>query len=212
MRKPRAIDRLAKEFEKIPGIGPRQAERIVYFFIKQGPDFIDGFASAASDVKNLVRCSECRSVSETSPCAVCSDTSRDSSKLLVVANTADAEAIERTGKYDGYYFAMGALLSPLDGINPADLPLNELKALVEKKRFAEVIIATDPNVKGDATALLIADALDGVCGAVTRLAYGLPFGGDVEYADEITLSGAIDGRRNINKRSNQGKVADGVKQ
>ncbi|MDI6756908.1 MAG: recombination mediator RecR [Endomicrobiia bacterium] len=200
MKKPQAITRLAREFEKIPGIGPRQAERTVYFFIKQGPDFIDGFTAAASEIKNLVRCSQCRAVSETSPCATCSDAARDSSKLLVVASSADAEAVEKTGRYDGHYFILGALVSPLDGINPGDIPVAELLSLVRKKRVSEVIIATDPNAKGDTTALLIAAELNGACESITRLAYGLPFGGDLEYADEITLTGALNGRKEISVR------------
>lgn len=200
MRKPRAIDRLAKEFEKIPGIGPRQAERIVYFFIKQGPDFVDGFMSASAEIKNLVRCSQCRAVSETSPCATCSDASRDYSKILVVASSADAEAIEKTGRYNGHYFVLGALVSPIDGVRVSDMPIAEMADRIEKTGVEEVIIATDPNSKGETTALAIADALKGARVRVTRLAYGLPFGGDLEYADEITLTGALDGRKEISVR------------
>lgn len=204
MYKPRPIKKVIECFCKIPGIGPRMAERSVFFLIREKNDFIDKFASSLLELKSLVRCQYCHAIAEKSPCDICSDTQRDFKKLAVVESFADAEAIERTKKYNGLYFILGNLISPLDGIYPRDIPLEILKERIKKTDVEEVIIATDPNTKGEATALFLIDGLKDLNLKITRLAYGLPFGGDLEYADELTLSSAIESRRDVLKKTNGG--------
>jgi len=200
MKKPAPIKNLSDKLSKLPGVGPRSAERMVFFILKSGTDFIEDLSSAVLDLKKLVRCPECMALAETAPCRLCSDVSRNRKKLMIVENYADAEAVEKTARYDGLYFFIGALYSPLEGVNASDIPSEEIRQRVISRGVEEVIIATDPNTKGEATALLIADILKDLDNVkITRLAYGLPFGGDLEYADEITLKGAIDGRVELNR-------------
>lgn len=199
MKKPQPINEVIENLTVLPGIGPRMAERTAYFLLKQGSDFIDRFVAALLGLKSLVRCGECHAVGEKNPCDICADVGRDRQKLAVVESPADIEALERTRKYGGLYFVLGGLISPLDGVNVSDIPVDALKERIKKTDVKEVIVATDPNTKGETTALFLTEALKDSGVKITRLAYGLPFGGDLEYADEITLGSAIEGRKEIKK-------------
>ncbi len=200
LKKPQSIKKLAELLATLPGIGPRMAERIVFFSIKKGAFFIDELSDAFSVLKSLIQCERCLAIGERNPCEICADVFRDAKKLAVVEKLADVEAIEKTGKYNGLYFISGGLISPLDGYNVSDFPVAALKKRITEEKIEEIIIATDPNTKGETTALFIIESLKDFDIKLTRLAYGLPFGGDLEYADELTLSSAIEGRREVLKK------------
>ncbi len=200
MKKPQTIKKVAERFSAIPGIGPKMAERTTFFILKQGNEFIDDFIAALSELKLMVRCGECMALGEKNPCDICSHPLRDKTKLAVVESSSDIDAIERTQKYNGLYFILGGLISPLEGFKISDVPSDALRERIKNRGVGEVILATDPNAKGEATAIYLTDVLKDLDVKITRLAYGLPFGGDLEYADEITLSSAIEGRREVQKK------------
>ena len=191
-----AVERLITELSKLPGIGPRTAQRLAFHILKVRPEEILPLATAIVDVKEKIGfCRRCFNLAEGDLCTICADARRDGSLICVVEQPADIVPIERTREYRGLYHVLGGALSPLDGVDPADLHVAELLERVAEG-VDEVIVATNPTMTGEATALYIADLLPaGV--RVSRLASGLPVGGDLEYADELTLGRAFAGRREM---------------
>ena len=195
---PPAVARLIEALQRLPGIGPKTAQRLAFHLLKQPTAAVHDLADALVDVKaRVVHCSRCFNVTDQDPCGICDDPARDASLLCVVEEPNDLVAMERTGEYRGRYHVLLGALSPLDGIGPDELKVRELLARVEANNIREVILATNPNVEGDATALYLAKLLRPLGMHVTRIARGLPVGGDLEYADEVTLSRALEGRRDI---------------
>ena len=191
-----AVERLITELSRLPGIGPRTAQRLAFHMLKVRPEEILPLAAAIVDVKEKIGfCRRCFNLAEGELCTICADARRDASLICVVEQPADIVPIERTREYRGLYHVLGGALSPLDGVDPADLHVAELIDRVADG-VDEVIVATNPTMTGEATALYIADLLPaGV--RVSRLASGLPVGGDLEYADELTLGRAFTGRREM---------------
>ncbi len=192
------IQRLIEAFERLPGIGPKSASRLAFYMLRAPDDQVQGLADAIASLKeNIVYCSRCQNLSETDPCAICSDPGRDQHLVCVVEDPLDVVAIERTGVYKGLYHVLHGVINPVEGIGPEDLRVGSLLERLEKEPIQEVLIATNPNMEGEATAMYLARLLHPKGVRVTRLARGLPVGGDLEYADEITLSRALEGRRDI---------------
>ena len=194
----RPVERLIAELSKLPTIGPKSAQRIAFHVVRERPDNARALAEALRDVKERIKpCRRCFNLTEAEECDICRDTRRDSSVICVVEDPYDIGPIERTGEYRGLYHVLGGALSPLDGIEPEDLRIAELVERVGKEQIKEVVVATNPNTTGEATALFIAQELKDMPVRVTALASGLPVGGDLEYADEVTLGRAFAGRREI---------------
>jgi recombination protein RecR len=194
----RPVERLIAELSKLPTIGPKSAQRIAFHVVRERPDNARALAEALRDVKERIKpCRRCFNLTEAEECDICRDTRRDSSVICVVEDPYDIGPIERTGEYRGLYHVLGGALSPLDGIEPEDLRIVELVERVGKEQVKEVVVATNPNTTGEATALFIAQELKDMPVRVTALASGLPVGGDLEYADEVTLGRAFAGRREI---------------
>ena len=195
-----AIDELATELSKLPGIGRKTALRLTYYLLKQRPEQSRRLADALTTLAERVRpCAECFNLTEEERCNVCRDQRRDRSVICAVEEASDIGAIERTGEYRGLYHVLGGRLSPLDGVMPEDLTIDRLVARVRDGEIREVIVATNPSLEGEATALYVQRQLAGqVTGvAVTRIARGLPVGGDLEYADGVTIAQAISARREM---------------
>lgn len=193
-----AIADLVTELGRLPGVGPKSAQRIAFFILQSEADDVRRLADAMITVKEKVRfCIECGNVSEEERCRVCLDERRDRSMICVVEEPKDIVAVEKTREYRGLYHVLGGAISPIDGIGPDDLRIRELMTRLADGRVAEVVIATDPNLEGEATATYLARLLGSMDIAVSRLASGLPVGGDLEYADEVTLGRAFAGRRRI---------------
>ncbi len=187
---------LINEFSKLPTVGPKTAARLVFYLLNRPRNEAQALAEAILAVKDKVRfCSTCFALTEADPCDLCTDERRDRTTICVVAEAKDIYAIERTAAYRGRYHVLGGLISPMDGIGPAQLRVKELVERVGVLSPAEIIIATNPNAEGEATALYLSRLLQPLGTSVTRLAYGLPIGGDLDYADEITLAKALEGRR-----------------
>ncbi len=192
------IQRLIEAFVRLPGIGPKSASRLAFYMLRAPDDQVQDLADAIATLKeNIVYCSRCQNLSETDPCAICSDPGRDQHLVCVVEDPLDVVAIERTGVYKGLYHVLHGVINPVEGIGPEDLRVGSLLERLEKESIQEVLIATNPNMEGEATAMYLARLLHPKGVRVTRLARGLPVGGDLEYADEITLSRALEGRRDI---------------
>ena len=192
------VQALINEFSKLPTVGPKTAARLVFYLLNRPRHEAQALAEAILAVKDRVRlCSLCFSITEDDPCEVCRDERRDGKVICVVAEAKDIFALERTSAYKGRYHVLGVLISPMDGIGPAQLRVKELVDRVGSERPAEIIIATNPNAEGEATALYLSRLLTPLGVTVTRLAYGLPIGGDLDYADEVTLAKAIEGRRTL---------------
>ncbi len=195
MTGPKPLSNLMEQFQKLPGIGRKTAERLAFHILKADIKDVARFAESLRDVKEKVSlCSVCGSLTELDPCAICSDPERNKGVICVVEEPHDVFAVERIGEFTGVYHVLMGVLSPLDGVGPEELRIGELVARVEKGGVDEVIVATNPNVEGEATGMYIAKILGGKNTLVTRIARGLPMGGDLEYADEVTLSKAIIGR------------------
>ncbi len=195
---PEPIARLIDALQKLPGIGPKTAQRLTFFLLKRPADEVHALAQALTQLKSqIVHCSICFNVTEEDPCRICKDPSRDPRLLCVVEEPNDLLAMERTGQFRGRYHVLLGALSPLDGIGPEDLKVRELLARLEAAPVEEVILATNPNVEGEATAIYLAKLLKPLDLRVTRIARGLPIGGDLEYADEVTLAKALEGRKEI---------------
>ena len=194
----RPVERLITELSKLPSIGPRSAQRIAFHIIRGRQEDAFGLAEALREVKERIKpCRRCFNLTETEECEICRDARRDQSAICVVEDPYDIGPIERTGEYRGLYHVLGGALSPLDGIEPEDLRLAELLARIAKEEVKELVIATNPNATGEATAMFIAQEVKDLPVRVTALASGLPVGGDLEYADEVTLGRAFAGRREL---------------
>jgi recombination protein RecR len=192
------IQELIDELARLPGIGPKSAQRLAFYIVKAPPDDAKRLAEALISAKERVRfCRECYGVSEGELCRVCRDTSRDPTLICVVEESKDQAVIEKAGIVRGRYHILGGAISPLEGIGPDDLRVQELLDRVARDGVREVIIATNPNLEGNATAMFVAGLIKPLGVLVTRLASGLPVGGDLEYADEVTLGQALEGRREM---------------
>ena len=196
---PEPVARLIEALQRLPGIGPKTAQRLTFFLLKRPVEEVRELSEALMAVKDrIVYCQTCFNVTDEDPCRVCRDPGRDSRLICVVEEPNDLLAMERTGEFRGRYHVLLGALSPLDGIGPEDLKVRELLARLDTGAdTAEVILATNPNVEGEATALYLAKLLRPLGVKVTRIARGLPVGGDLEYADQVTLSKALEGRREI---------------
>lgn len=189
------IARLVAELSKLPGIGPKTAQRLAFHIIEGSKENAASLSAAIMDAKELVRyCSECFNLTDSDPCAICTGSGRDRSSICVVEEPRHVVAVERTGEYKGLYHVLHGAISPLEGIGPGDLKIKELVSRMQSQ-VSEVILATDPNIEGEATAMYLARLLKGIGVNVTRMAHGMPVGGDLEYVDEVTLSKALEGRR-----------------
>ncbi len=192
-----AVQNLVSQLTRLPGVGQRTAQRLAFHLLRAPKDEALALAAAIEEVKERVRfCRECGNLTEDEVCAICQDARRDHSLICVVEQPVDLISVERTAEYRGLYHVLGGALSPIDGVEPADLRIDELLRRVERNGVEEVVLATNPNMTGEATAAYLADRLRGRV-RVTRLASGLPVGGDLEYADEVTLGRALSGRREM---------------
>ena len=192
------VQDLIDELGKLPGIGPKSAQRIAFHLLSVEPPDIDRLTAVLGKVRDGVTfCAVCGNVSDNEKCRICSDSRRDASLVCVVEEPKDVQAVERTREYRGRYHVLWGALSPLKGIGPQDIDVGGLLKRVQDGTVREVIIATNPNVEGEATALYIAQQLRPYPAKTTRLAFGLPVGGDLEYADQVTMSKALEGRREI---------------
>ena len=192
-----SVDNLVAQLTRLPGIGTRTAQRLAFHLLSARKEEALALATAIEDVKERVRfCDDCGNLTEEKLCGICLDPRRDRSLVCVVEQPMDVISLERTHEYRGLYHVLGGSLSPLDGVEPEHLRIDELMGLVERNGVQEVVLATNPNMTGEATAAFLADRLRGRV-RVTRLASGLPVGADLEYADEVTLGRALSGRREM---------------
>jgi recombination protein RecR len=192
------VERLIEALQRLPGIGPKTAQRLTFFLLKRPADEVRELSEALVAVKDrIVHCRTCFNVTDHDPCGICTDPRRDGGLLCVVEEPNDLMAMERTGEYRGRYHVLLGALSPLDGVGPEDIKVRELLARLDGGGTTEVILATNPNVEGEATALYLAKLLRPLGLRVTRIARGLPVGGDLEYADQVTLTKALEGRREV---------------
>ncbi len=198
MRNVKAIENLIKQLTKLPGIGPKTAQRLAYKILFMPEQSVRQMADALIEVKEtIVECPVCFNLTDVTPCQVCTDETRSDKILCVVEEPKDVFSIERSGKFRGRYHVLHGSISPMENIGPEDLRIEELINRVEKGNFAEVILATNPSVEGEATSMYIARLLKGKVERVSRLAHGLPIGGELEYADELTLGYALEGRKDF---------------
>ena len=189
---------LINELTKLPGIGGKSAARLAYWILKRPPSEVEALANAIVDVKTKIfRCSICNNMTDVEPCAICSDPRRDPTLICVVEEAFNIPTIEQTRDFKGVYHVLLGALSPLKGVGPSDIDVAGLLKRVQNGNVREVIIATNPNVEGEATASYIAQQLRALSAKTTRLAFGLPVGGDLEYADQVTMAKALEGRREI---------------
>lgn len=192
------VSRLIEELNKLPGIGPKSAARLTYYLLRIPEAEARALAEAIIAVKEkTVLCSSCQNITDSNPCAVCASKERDHSIICVVKDPLDIMALERTGRYRGLYHVLHGVLSPMDGIGPDDLKIKELLQRLKAGSVSEVILATNPNLEGEATAMYLQRLLSPFSVRLTRLARGLPVGGDLEYADEVTLTHALEGRQEM---------------
>jgi recombination protein RecR len=192
------IARLVKELARLPGIGEKTAQRLAFHILKAGAGYAGELAAAITGVVREVRlCSSCQTLTDRDPCPICADPGRDGQLICVVEGVPDLVAIERTREYRGRYHVLHGALSPLDGVGPSDLKIRELLVRLEHSKVDEVIIATNPDVEGEATSLYLTKLLKPLGVRVTRIAQGIPMGGDLEYADQVTLARALVGRREL---------------
>ncbi len=192
------VARLVEEFHKLPGIGPKSAQRLAYYILRSPAVEAEALARAIMEVKEkIVLCTVCQNVTEVDPCRICSDDRRDRSAICVVEEPLDILALERTHSFHGLYHVLHGVISPMDGIGPDDLKVGELLDRLQSGAALEIIVATNPNLEGEATAMYLGRLLRPLGLRVTRLARGLPMGADLEYADDITLSRALEGRQEL---------------
>ncbi len=195
---PKAVGRLIDELCRLPGIGPKSASRLTFFLLRAPAEQALSLAEAIRQVKErTVLCSVCFNIAESSPCSICSGPERDAAQVCVVEEPLDVLAIERTHLYHGLYHVLHGAISPVEGIGPEELKIRELLNRLKSGGVREVLLATNPNLEGEATAMYIARQILPLGIRVTRLARGLPIGGDLEYADEVTLGQALEGRREV---------------
>ncbi len=192
------VSRLIEELHRLPGIGPKTAQRLAYFLLRASEEQARALAEAIVTVKEkIVLCSVCQSVTEADPCFFCGDERRDRAKICVVEKPLDVLALERTRNYDGLYHVLHGVLSPMEGVGPGDLKIEELLVRLRDGSVREIILATNPNLEGEATAMYLSRLVAPLGVKVTRLARGLPFGSDLEYADQMTLTRALEGRQEV---------------
>ena len=192
------IARLVRELARLPGIGEKTAQRLAFHVLEAGPEYAQALAEAVVGVVRDVRCcSVCQTLTEQDPCALCADDRRDPRLICVVEGVPDLLAIERTREFRGRYHVLHGALSPLDGVGPGDLKIRELLLRLEREPAEEVVVATNPDVEGEATALYLSRLLKPMGVKVSRIAQGIPMGGDLEYADQVTLARAMAGRREL---------------
>ncbi len=195
---PRSLENLIREFTKLPGIGPKTAERLVYFLLKQPKDSLTNFADCINHVKDeVVTCRLCYRLADQDPCGICLDKNRDKSLLCVVAESQNIAVFEKTHMLNGLYHVLGGVITPLEGITPDQLKIKQLEERLKANGIKEVILALNPDLEGETTSLYLAKLIKPLNIKVTRLARGLPMGADLEYADEVTLENAIAGRREV---------------
>ena len=195
---PEPVARLIDALQRLPGIGPKTAQRLTFFLLKRPLEEVRELSESLIGVKERIgHCRICFNVTDEDPCRICADPARDPRVLCVVEEPNDLLAMERTGEFKGRYHMLLGALSPLDGVGPEDLRIRELLQRLEAEGVGEIILATNPNVEGEATALYLGKLLRPFAVRITRIARGLPVGGDLEYADQVTLSKALEGRRDI---------------
>ncbi|MDM5425565.1 recombination protein RecR [Bacillus mycoides] len=198
MHYPEPISKLIDSFMRLPGIGPKTAVRLAFFVLDMKEDDVLGFAKALVNAKrDLAYCSVCGHITDRDPCYICDDSHRDQSVVCVVQEPKDVIAMEKMKEYQGVYHVLRGAISPMEGIGPEDINIPQLLKRLQDETVQEVILATNPNIEGEATAMYISRLLKPTGIKVTRIAHGLPVGGDLEYADEVTLSKALEGRREI---------------
>ncbi|MFW6386934.1 MAG: recombination mediator RecR [Bacillota bacterium] len=197
-RYPRPMGKLIGELSKLPGIGPKTARRLAFYLLGKDKSDVERLAGAMVAAREKTRyCSQCNNLTEHDPCEYCSSEDRDRSMICVVESPRDVLVMENTGEYSGLYHVLHGSISPMDGVGPDDIEIKNLLPRIKEHDVEEVIVATDPNTEGDATAMYLGKLLKPLGVKVTRIAHGLPVGGDLEYADEVTLSRALEGRREI---------------
>ncbi|MBQ3834096.1 MAG: recombination protein RecR [Elusimicrobia bacterium] len=198
MNRPQLVEKMIDAVKRLPGVGPKMAERLCYHILKmpeyEATAFIDAIKKARQEIKV---CSVCYNLSESDPCPICSDDTRNKELLCVVETPQDLIAVSKVKNYDGLYFVLGGALSPLDAVGPKDIRIDKLLKRLKDNNIKEVILATDMDSKGETTAVYLAQLIKPLGITVSRLGYGMPVGGDIEYADEITISKAIAGRKEM---------------
>ena len=192
------IAKLIEEFSKLPGIGKRSAERLAFHILKQPAENVERFSKALTEAKEKITfCPVCQSLTDSVPCSICSNPKRDTSVICVVENPKDILAMEKTKEFNGVYHVLHGVISPIDGIGPDDIKIKELLLRTKDNNVKEIIMATNPSIEGEATAMYISNLFKNFGIKVTRIAHGLPVGGELEYADEITITKALEGRQEI---------------
>lgn len=190
--------RLVEELSKLPGIGPKTAQRLAFYILETPYEKVENLAKAIINAKRtIVHCSICGNITQKDPCEICSSETRDRSIICVVEDPRDVVAMEKTREYNGLYHVLHGAISPMDGITPDSIRIKELLERVKNADVKEIILATNPNVEGEATAMYIAKIIKPLGIKTTRIAHGVPVGGDLEYADEVTLSKALEGRKEM---------------
>ena len=193
-----SIEKLIENFEKLPSIGHKTAQRLAFYMLDLSNDEVKEFTEAILNAKkNLKFCSQCFNIADTDPCYICSNPKRDASTICVVEDVRDVIAMERTHEYNGVYHVLHGSISPMNGVGPDDIKIKELLARIMNGNVKEIILATNPRVEGEATSMYISKLVKPMGVKVTRIARGIPIGGDLEYTDEITLTKALEGRREI---------------
>jgi len=196
---PASLQNLIAQLSSLPGIGPKSAERLAFYLLKQPDEDLNNFSRVLTELKKGIKnCSLCHNFTAADTCPICADKNRDQRKICVVSEPLDVVAIEKTHEFDGVYHVLQGAISPLDGIGPEDLTINDLLKRVRENKIREIILATSPTTEGEATSLYISKLLKPAGLKVTRIARGLPIGGDLEYADQATLSRALEGRKEYN--------------
>lgn len=195
---PEPLAKLIDSFSRLPGVGPKTAGRLAFHVLRMKEEDVIEFAKALVNVKrNLHYCSVCCNITDVDPCRICQDKSRDGSTICVVQEPKDLVAMERTKEYNGYYHVLHGAISPMEGIGPDEIRIADLLKRLSDERVQELILATNPNIEGEATAMYLSRLVRPFGLKVTRIAHGLPVGGDLEYADEVTLTKALEGRREL---------------
>lgn len=198
MNRPQAVERMIDAVKKLPGVGPKMAERLCYHILKMSDFEATSFVEAIQKARQKVKvCSVCYNLSESDPCPICADESKNRELLCVVETPQDLIAVSKVKDYDGLYFVLGGALSPLDAVGPKDIRIDKLISRLKNDKITEVILATDMDSKGETTAVYLAQLIKPLGIKVSRLGYGMPVGGDIEYADEVTISKAIAGRKEM---------------
>jgi len=193
-----ALTRLIEQFSRLPGIGPKTAQRLAFYVLSMEEQQVEAFAAALVDVKkSITRCPICCNLTDVTPCRICQDEQREQSLLCIVEDSQDVLAIEKTHEYKGLYHVLQGRISPMEGKGPEDLTIKELLGRLKDETIKEVILATNPNIEGETTALYLSKIIAPLGVKITRIAHGVPVGGDLEYADIATLGRAITGRREM---------------